>query len=249
MAQELKITLDLYEGPLDLLLDLIRRQKLDICDIPIAKVTAQYLDYLHLMKEMNVDVASEFLLIAAQLIYIKSRMLLPIDPDALPDEEEDPRAELVRRLLEHEKFKNAAEMLYQRELVEKSTWTRPGGLDIEQSELEPKVTATLFDMLAVFRDVLKRFEERPSIDIDREEFTVEEMVSMILRQLETEPSGLPFMKLMEKFSTRKALITAFLALLELARIRAIKIGQKDAFGDIHLRANPKYERSQSFSLA
>ncbi len=249
MAQELKITLDLYEGPLDLLLDLIRRQKLDIYDIPIAEVTAQYLDYLHLMKEMNVDVASEFLLIAAQLIYIKSRLLLPLDPDALPEEEEDPRAELVRRLLEHEKFKNAAEMLYQRELVEKSTWTRPGGLDIKGSELEPQVTATLFDMLAVFRDVLKRHEERPSIDINREEFTIEEMATLILGQLDTAPSGLPFMNLMERFSTRKALITAFLALLELARIRAIKIGQKDAFGDIHLRSNPKYERSQSFSLA
>ncbi len=249
MAHELKITLDLYEGPLDLLLDLIRGQKLDIYDIPIAEVCAQYLDYLQLMKEMDVDVASEFLLIAAQLIYIKSRMLLPREPDAVSAEEEDPRAELVRRLLEHEKFKNAAEMLYQMELVEKSTWTRPGGLEIEASELEPEVTATLFDMLAVFRDVLKRLEERPSIDIDREEFTVEEMAALILGQLESSASGLGFTKLMERFSTRKALITAFLALLELARVRAIQIGQKDPLGDIHLRANPKYERSQSFSLA
>ena len=249
MAQELKITLDLYEGPLDLLLDLIRRQKLEIYNIPIAEVTAQYLDYLHLMKEMDVDVASEFLLIAAQLIYLKSRMLLPLDPDAAADEEEDPRAELVRRLLEHEKFKNAAEMLYQRELVEKSTWTRPGDLNVEQSELEPEVTATLFDILAVFRDVIKRVEERPSIDIHREEFTIEEMATLILGQVENTPTGLTFMKLMERFSTRQALITAFLALLELSRIRAIQIGQKDAFGDIQLRANPKYERSQSFSLA
>ncbi len=249
MAEELKIKLSLYEGPLDLLLDLIRRQKLDIYDIPIADVTSQYLDYLHLMKEMNVDTASEFLVIAAQLIYIKSRMLLPPDPDRDLEEEEDPRAELVRRLLEHEKFKNAAEMLYQRELVEKSAWTRPGSLDVEQSELEPEVTATLFDMLAVFRDVLKRFEERPSLDVEREEFSVEEMAALMLQRLDAAPSGLLFTKLMERFSTRKALITAFLALLELARIRAIQIGQKDAFGDIHLRANPKHERSQSFSFA
>src|SRR5215510_6111701 len=110
MVDELKISLPLYEGPLDLLLDLIRKQKLDIYDIPIAKVTEQYLDYLHLMEEMNVDLASEFILIAAQLIYIKSRMLLPPDPDAPPEEQEDPRAELVRRLLEYEKFKNAAQM-------------------------------------------------------------------------------------------------------------------------------------------
>src|SRR5437899_1772582 len=104
MTEELKISLPLYEGPLDLLLDLIRRQKLDIYDIPIAKVTEQYLAYLHFMDELNVDVASEFILIAAQLIYIKSRMLLPPDPDASPEEQEDPRIELVRRLLEYEKF-------------------------------------------------------------------------------------------------------------------------------------------------
>src|SRR5207237_4788642 len=106
MLDDLKISLPLYEGPLDLLLDLIRRKKLDIYDIPIAKITEQYLEYLHLMEQLNVDVASEFLVIAAQLIYIKSRMLLPPDPDATAEEQEDPRAELIRRLLEYEKFKN-----------------------------------------------------------------------------------------------------------------------------------------------
>src|SRR5580765_4502888 len=142
MVEELKISLPLYEGPLDLLLDLIRRQKLDIYDIPIAKVTEQYLSYLHLMEEMNVDVASEFLLIAAQLIYIKSRMLLPPDPDATPEEQEDPRAELVRRLLEYEKFKNAAQMLYQREMIENAAWSNPGSVAMEEGELEPQVDVT-----------------------------------------------------------------------------------------------------------
>ena len=170
MADQLKITLSHYEGPLDLLLDLIRRQKIDIYDIPIAQVTSQYLDFLHLMKEMNVDVAAEFLVIAAQLIYIKSRLLLPPDPDADPEEDDDPRGELVRRLLEYEQFKNAAEMLYQREQVEKAAWTRAGVIDIDDADLEPEVTATLFDMLDIFRDVLKRFEERPPLDVFREEF-------------------------------------------------------------------------------
>src|SRR3954471_17942024 len=124
--EELNISLPLYEGPLDLLLDMIRRQKLDIYDIPIAKVTEQYLAYLHFIQELNIDMASEFLLIAAQLIYIKSRMLLPPDPDATGEEAEDPRAELVRRLLEYEQFKNAAEMLHQRELIENAAWTNPG---------------------------------------------------------------------------------------------------------------------------
>src|SRR5213078_4984833 len=150
MPDELTISLPLYEGPLDLLLDMIRKQKLDIYDIPIAKVTEQYLAYLRFIEELNVDVASEFLVIAAQLIYIKSRMLLPPDPDAGPDELEDPRAELVRRLLEYEKFKNAAQMLYQREMVENASWSNPGSLGIDDSELEPEVTVTLHDLLTVF---------------------------------------------------------------------------------------------------
>src|SRR6476659_4957636 len=147
MIQDLKITLPLYEGPLDLLLDLIRRQKLDIYDIPIARITEQYLSYLHLMEELNVDLASEFLVIAAQLIYIKSRLLLPPDPDAPPEEQEDPRAELVRRLLEYEKFKNAAQMLYQREMIENASWSNPGDAFVDKAELEPELTVTLYDLL------------------------------------------------------------------------------------------------------
>src|SRR5262249_13430062 len=159
--------LPLYEGPLDLLLDLIRRQKLDIYDIPIAKVTEQYLSYLHMMEEMNVDVASEFLLIAAQLIYIKSRMLLPPDPDALPEEKGDPRTELVRRLLEYEKFKNAAHMLYQREMLENASWSNPGDITVEDGELEPQLKVTLYDLLLAFRDVVKRAEQRPLMQVNR----------------------------------------------------------------------------------
>src|SRR5438105_9034637 len=148
--EELKISLPLYEGPLDLLLDMIRKQKIDIYDIPIAKVTAQYLEYLHIIQEMNVDAASEFLLIAAQLIYIKSRMLLPPDPDASPEEAEDPRAELVRRLIEYEKFKNAAQMLYQREMIENAAWCNAGEISVEDGELEPELTVTLYDLLLAF---------------------------------------------------------------------------------------------------
>jgi segregation and condensation protein A len=249
----LKISLQLYEGPLDLLLDLIRKHKLDIYDIPIAEVTGQYLDYLHLMKEMNVNLASDFLLMAAQLIYLKSRTLLPPDPDADPEqEEEDPRDELVRRLLEHEKFKNAAQMLYQKEMVEKAAWSRPGRLDVEEDELEPEMTATLFDMMSVFRDILLRFDERPPMTVEREEFSIEQMARLIQDEMRRRSDGISFRGLMERFSTKRALITAFLALLELARLQALFIGQKDAFDDIHLKANPESDRThagQSFSLA
>src|SRR6516165_11900607 len=163
---DLKISLPLYEGPLDLLLDLIRRQKVDIYDIPIAKITEQYLEYLHLMEEMNVDVASEFLLMAAQLIYIKSRMLLPPDPDALPEEAEDPRTELVRRLLEYEKFKNAAQMLHQREMVENASWNNAGVIPFSEDEVESQVNVGLFDLLTAFRDIIERAKQRPLMQVD-----------------------------------------------------------------------------------
>src|SRR3989454_1855281 len=179
MIEELKISLPLYEGPLELLLDMIRKQKIDIYDIPIAKVTEQYLSYLHLIQELNVDVASEFLLMAAQLIYIKSRMLLPPDPDANPEEDEDPRAELVRRLIEYEKFKNAAQMLYQRETVENAAWSNPGFVTIEDRELEPELNVTLYDLLLAFRDVVKRSENRSLLEVGRDEFSVEQMMAFL----------------------------------------------------------------------
>src|SRR5262245_65661340 len=154
--QDLNISLPHFDGPLDLLLDLIRRQKLDIYDIPIAKVTEQYLSYLHLMEEMNVDVASEFIVIAAQLIYIKSRMLLPPDPDGPPEEQEDPRNELVRRVLEYEKFKNAAKMLYQREMIENASWSNTCHVAMEYAELDSELNVRWYDLLLAFRVVCSR---------------------------------------------------------------------------------------------
>ena len=246
---DLKISLPLYEGPLDLLLDLIRRQKLDIYDIPIAKITEQYLEYLHLMEEMNVDVASEFLLMAAQLIYIKSRMLLPPDPDALPEEAEDPRTELVRRLLEYEKFKNAAQMLHQRELVENAAWSNPGSIAMEESELEPEVAVTLYDLLLVFRDVVKRSEQRPLLQVDRDEFSVEQMMAFLFEKIVSASDAVALSDVLPEIMSRRALITAFLALLELTRLRAIYLKQDKTFGEITVRANPNYELSKSTSPA
>src|SRR5438132_10245573 len=215
MLDDLKISLPLYEGPLDLLLELIRRQKLDVYDIPIAKITEQYLEYLHLMEELNVDVASEFLVIAAQLIYIKSRSLLPPDPDATPEEQEDPRAELIRRLLEYEKFKNAAQMLYQRELVENAAWSNPGSIAMEDSELEPEVAVSLYDLLLVFRDVLKRAEQRPLMQVDRDEFSIEQMMAFLFGKVMSTPGSVALSDALSQVTSRRGLITAFLALLEL----------------------------------
>jgi segregation and condensation protein A len=249
LSDELKISLPLYEGPLDLLLDLIRRQKLDIYDIPIAKVTEQYLAYLHFIDELNVDVASEFLLIAAQLIYIKSRMLLPPDPDASPEEQEDPRTELVRRLLEYEKFKNAAQMLYQREMIENASWSNPGDIGVEQADLEPELNVSLYDLLLAFRDVVKRAEQRPLMELARDEFSVEQMMAFLFEKIAAATGTVPLAEILPEITTRRALITAFLALLELTRLHAIYLKQEKPFGEITARANAEYELSKSFSPA
>src|SRR5215510_5100979 len=246
---DLKISLPLYEGPLDLLLDLIRRQKLDIYDIPIAKITEQYLSYPHLMEEMNVDVASEFIVMSAQLIYIKSRMLLPPDPDAGPEEQEDPRAELVRRLLEYEKFKNAAQMLYQREMIENAVWSNPGEVAMTETELEPGINVTLYDLLLAFREVVKRAEQRPLLEVTRDEFSVEQMMAFLFEKIVSARGAVALEDALPDIVSRRGLITAFLALLELTRLHAIFLSQEKAFGEITARANPDYELSKSFSPA
>jgi segregation and condensation protein A len=249
MPDDLKISLPLYEGPLDLLLDMIRRQKLDIYDIPIARVTEQYLAYLRVIQEMDVDVASEFLVIAAQLIYIKSRMLLPPDPDAAGEGQEDPRTELVRRLLEYEKFKNAAQMLYQREMIENAVWTNPGAVAMEDSELEPELTVGLYDLVLAFREVLKRAEQRPLMEVDRDEFSVEQMMAFLFESVSAARRAVALSDILPQMYSRRGLITAFLALLELTRLQAIHLKQEKPFGEIMARANPDYELSKSFSPA
>jgi segregation and condensation protein A len=249
LTDDLKISLPLYEGPLDLLLDMIRKQKVDIYDIPIARITEQYLEYLHVIQELNIDGAGEFVFMAAQLIYIKSRMLLPPDPDAVEGEVEDPRAELVRRLLEYERFKNAAQMLYQRELVEKVSWNNPGNVPFEDSELEPQMTVTLHDLLLAFREVVKRAESRPLMELSREEFSIEQMMGYLFDRIVSSKRDVTLTEVLPEVSSRRGLITAFLAVLELTRLKAIFLRQDRPMGEINVRANPNYELSQSFRPA
>src|ERR1035438_2253948 len=178
------IKLAAYEGPLDLLLDLIRKQQINIYDIPIAKITQQYLDYLHRMEELNIDVAGEFVFMAATLIHIKSRLLLPPDPSAPPDEQEDPRLELVHRLLEHEQFKNAAEMLNSKRMMEDAMWSQPGIGEFAETEDEPGLAVSVFDLISVFREILERAKKKPQMQIRREEVTVAQMVQHVKRSEE-----------------------------------------------------------------
>jgi segregation and condensation protein A len=230
-----------YEGPLDLLLDLIRKQQINIYDIPIAKITQQYLDYLHLMEELNIDVAGEFVFMAATLIYIKSRTLLPADPTAPPEDQGDPRAELVHRLLEHEQFKNAAEMLNSKRLLEDAMWSQPGIGEFTEAEDEPGLAVSVFDLISVFREILERAKKRPQIQIRREEVTVAQMVEHVKQVLRTRPGSVPLEDLIGDFLWRQALIALFLALLELVRLRAVLLRQKDIFTSITVARSKRFE--------
>ena len=178
---------DVYEGPLDLLLDLIRKQDIDIYDIPIAKITAQYLEYVEKIRELDVNVAAEFIYMAAVLIHIKSKMLLPRDPTATADEPEDPRTELVNRLLEHEKFKSAAQMLLQKQQIEDAVLTNPSLKEFMDAEgTEPEMAADVIDLVKTFQQILERVRTRPVLNVDEETVTVGQMIDYLRRRLSLE---------------------------------------------------------------
>jgi len=239
------VKLEIYEGPLDLLLDLIRKQEINIYDIPIAKITKQYLDYLRMLEELNVDVAGEFIFMAATLIYIKSRMLLPVDPAAPPEELEDPRTELVHRLLEHEQFKNAAEMLQSKRLVEDATWSQPGIGEFVEAEDEPGLSVSVFDLVSVFREIVERAKKRKPFEIPREEVTVAEMLEHAKRVLGASQHPVRLDDLFAGFISRPALIALLLALLEMVRLHAILLRQKDLFAPIMIHKNQRFQEIMS----
>jgi segregation and condensation protein A len=243
------IKLGMYEGPLDLLLDLIRKQQIDIYDIPIARITQQYLDYLHMLEELNIDVAGEFIFMAATLIHIKSRMLLPADPNAPPEEEADPREELVHQLLEHEQFKNAAQMLQSKRMVEEAMWSQPGIGEFAEAEDEPGLAVSVFDLISTFREILERAKKRPQIEIRREGVTVAHMVEHIKQVLHSSSGPVSLEELIAGYLWRDALIAIFLALLELVRVRAILLRQKDLFGPIAISKSKRFEEILSATNA
>ncbi|MEW5974745.1 MAG: segregation/condensation protein A [Acidobacteriota bacterium] len=240
MTDIYKIHLPVYDGPLDLLLDLIRKQQIDIYDIPIAQITEQYLGYLKAMEELDINLAGEFLLMAATLIYIKSRMLLPPDPLQAAEEPEDPRAELVHRLLEHEKFKNAAQMLHQKELVESCTWSREAIKDFLASE-EAEIKVTLFDLVSTFHNILERARAQTLLEIERDEMTVSQVIDQLRRTFELSGGQVSLNQIFVSYRSRRAMIVAFLAILEMAYFHAITLSQKNIFGEIMARRHDNFE--------
>jgi segregation and condensation protein A len=233
---------NVYEGPLDLLLDLIRKQDIDIYDIPIAKITAQYLAYVEKIRELDVNVAAEFIYMAAVLIHIKSKMLLPRDPMATGEEQEDPRTELANRLLEHEKFKSAAQMLLQKQQIEEAVLSNPALKEFMEAEgTEPELVADVIDLVKTFQQVLERVRTRPVLNVDEETVTVGQMIDYLRRRLSLEDRPIRLKQLLMRVPSRQALVCMFLALLELVRLQAIQVRQERLFGEIAVRKHTHFE--------
>ena len=230
-GEQYRVKLGIFEGPLDLLLYLIKKEEVSIYDIPIARITEQYLEYLAVMKELDIGVAGEFLLMAATLIHIKSKMLLPRDPLASPEESEDPRNDLVYQLLEHQKFKGAANVLHQRATIEGAAYNRGA---IESDTNNPEITATIFQLFEVFRQVMDRQRAITEIEIARDEMTMSEKIAEI-RVLVARSGQVRARDLFSAARSRREMVLIFLGLLELVKELAVRLVQQETFGDILIR--------------
>ncbi|MGD9851623.1 MAG: ScpA family protein [Nitrospirales bacterium] len=235
-----QVKLEAFTGPMDLLLHLIRKHKINIYDIPIALIAQQYLEYLSLMKTLNLSLAGEFLVMAATLLHIKSRMLLPKEEIAETEEEEglDPRIELVRQLVEYEQFKDAAASLVGRQKMWQESFLReplPPPIQPVVPEEEEWIgeDLQLFDLLSALQEVLDRTATTSFVELTRENWTVQERIQTILERLEVE-SSIPFDQLFERQLSRLLVITTFLALLELVRMNLVRLFQGEWFGPIHV---------------
>ena len=243
MATPYKINIPMYEGPLDLLLDLIKKQEMNIHDIQISKITSQYLEYLHKLEELNVDVSADFVYMAATLIYIKSKMLLPPDPLGSPDEQSaDPRAELVQRLVEHEKYKNAAQLLYQKQQIEENVWSKPDKSLYNDEGTEGELVVSLVDLVKVFQQVLERRKEVSRIELQHELFTVAQMMALLRAQiLASADNTVSLIRFFEACVSRHAMIVAFLAVLEMVKMQAVALIQEKQFGEILVRKHKMFD--------
>jgi len=231
-TDDLKIVLGEFEGPLDLLLHLIRQEQVSIYDIPVARISDAYLKYLQLMQELDIAVAGDFLVMAATLIELKTRMLLPRDPFAAAETEEtDPRLDLVNQLLEYQKYKAAAQMLWSRATVERAIFKRA---ELETDKNNPEVVVGVFDLLRVFNEILARHKEEVLLEIEREEISMAEMLER-LRNMVMSAGELNLRAFFERARSRRELVLAFLSVLELVRTTEVRLFQEQTFGEIIAR--------------
>jgi segregation and condensation protein A len=244
VSAPLNFHLEHYDGPLDLLLDLIRKQEIDIYDIPIAQITAQYIEYMQRAAEMNIELSAEYVYMAATLIHIKSKMLLPLDPELEKlQPEDDPRKELVDRLLEHERFKAAAEMLHQKRVIEEAVWSNPQIQQFLSEDADPGLAVTLHDLVKTFQGVLDRAKNRPIYEVGSEDVSVPDMIRYLRNVFEKEgrEGTISARDLFERQRSRRAMICLFLALLELVKLQAVGLVQPDSFGEIGLKRLKGFE--------
>jgi len=228
---EIRLQMGEFAGPLDLLLYLIKQEQANIFDIPIARITDEYLKYIRLIKSLDTSLAADFLVMAATLIEIKSKMLLPREISDAPEEEiEDPRRELVDRLLEYETYKNASQMLWTRSTVEQAIFTRG---KIESDENNTEVNSNVFDLLKIFQKILAKHKEEAILEIEREEMSLAEMLKK-LKAMFREREQLHLLELLREMSTRQEIILAFIAVLELVRMGNVTLLQQSIFGDVVL---------------
>jgi segregation and condensation protein A len=241
-----RVQLQVFEGPLDLLLYLIKKEEVDIYEVDLTKIAAQFIEYIELMRQLDLDVAGEFLVMAATLMYIKSRELLPVDQQVQGDAEDeeglDPRWELIRQLVEYKKFKEMASHLQGRELHQEGVYPHPPGPLDPLPALSPgKSRVSLLDLLNAVNEVLKRVPEKGNVqDIYAERWTVSEKIEVLRRQLARQ-ARLRFTDLFQQAADRVEVVTIFLALLELVRLKQVLIAQSDAFGEIEIGRAPERE--------
>jgi segregation and condensation protein A len=241
MASPYRIHLPAFEGPLDLLLDLIRKQEMDIHNIPIAKITEQYLDYLHQLEKLDIDVSGDFIYMAATLIHIKSKMLLPADPLAGPEDQLDPREELVHRLLEHEKFKNAAQLLYQKQQIEDHVWSQPDRSLYTGDAIEGELAVSLVDLVKTFQQILERRKEVPKFELRHDSVSIAQMMDRLRQRLIATDEAVSLTEFFETCPTRNAMVVALLAVLEMVRLQAVILVQTALFADIGLRKHKMFD--------
>ncbi len=228
------VRLEMFEGPLDLLLHLIHKNELDITNIPIALITEQYLEYLKLMKVLNLDMAGDYLLMASTLLYIKSKMLLPASSEEGEEEGEDPRAELVRRLLEYQKYKEAAAELEKRPMLDRDVFLRSTPMEVEDAGEEERVEVSLFELIEAFRKILERVKTEEFHEVVLDRLSVEEKVQEILSLLQREKRSMAFHLLFPEQASRRVIIITFLAILELVKMKLVRIFQLAPFETIRI---------------
>ena len=244
MSLPFNVHLTQYEGPLDLLLDLIRKQQIEIQNIPIATITSQYLSYMEKAADLDIELSAEFVYMAATLIHIKSKLLLPRDPELEKiSPEEDPRQELIDRLLEHERFKDAAEMLQQKRMIEDAIWSNPQIAAFADQEENPGLDVSLHDLVKTFQEVLERLRSRPVYNLEKEEVSVPDMIGLLRNVFKDRGRSETLLArdLFEAQRTRRGMICLFLAILEMVKRQALELVQSEALGDISLRKAKEFD--------